>query len=117
MSNSRAATARPLLLLLGLAAMAAAALSARAEPAVERQARLRHLVLQDCGSCHGLSMKGGLGLPLSPEALAGKDDDMLIDAILHGRPGTPMPPWDREITRDEARWLVAQLRQGMRDAR
>ena len=33
--------------------------------------RLEHMLMQDCGSCHGLTMKGGLGRPLTREALAG----------------------------------------------
>ena len=38
----------------------------------ERQAKLDHLLLQDCGSCHGLRMTGGLGPALTRDALAGK---------------------------------------------
>ena len=34
---------------------------AAAEPADSRQAELTHLVKHDCGSCHGMTMKGGLG--------------------------------------------------------
>jgi cytochrome c55X len=79
-----------------------------------RKAYLSNLLAHDCGSCHGITMKGGLGPPLLPQALAGKGDDILIDAILDGRPGTPMPPWRSELTRDEAAWLVAQLRDGQR---
>ena len=30
-----------------------------AEPARERRAELVDLVRQDCGSCHGLTLKGG----------------------------------------------------------
>ena len=43
-----------------------------AEITPERAAELEHLVKQDCGSCHGLRMTGGLGSPITPEALAGR---------------------------------------------
>ncbi len=79
-------------------------------PSTPRQRELRHLLDHDCGSCHGLTRRGGLGPALSPAALADRDDDFLIDTILFGRRGTPMPPWDGELTRSDARWLVEHLR-------
>jgi len=88
------------------------AVALAAEPAGDRRQELVHLLRHDCGSCHGLTMKGGLGPPLLPEALAGKDDEMLIEAILDGRPGTPMPPWRPQLTESEAAWLVDVLRAG-----
>lgn len=104
-----------ILLLAALAAGAAQARPSAAEPASARQKELRYLLQQDCGSCHGLTMKGGLGPALLPQALTGKSDDMLVDTILHGRPGTPMPPWSFSISPDEARWLVDILRTGRTD--
>ena len=88
-----------------------------AEPPPGRQQDLLYRLRQDCGSCHGMTLKGGLGPPLLPADLAGKEDVALVDAILHGRPGTPMPPWDFEINAAEAAWLVAQLKEGLPDAR
>ena len=82
------------------------------EPAAPRQKELLYLLEQDCGSCHGLTMKGGLGPPLLPGNIVDKPDEGLVDAILQGRPGTPMPPWEFEISEDEAFWLVRQLREG-----
>ena len=70
------------------------------------------MVLQDCGSCHGLTLKGGLGPPLTVEALAGKSPEMLKATILNGRPGTPMAPWGPFLTDAEASWLVERLLQG-----
>lgn len=95
---------------IALAALASTTRMVASEPTPLRQAELRHLLDHDCGSCHGLTRRGGLGSPLVPEALADRDDDALIDAILYGRPGTPMPPWDGELTRTDARWLVELLR-------
>ncbi len=103
---------RLLAMILCAGAAFAAAPGLAAEPGGERQRELLYRLEQDCGSCHGMTMKGGLGPALTPEALAGKPDDGLVDAILRGRPGTPMAPWDFEISEDEAAWLVLQLRRG-----
>ena len=61
--------------------------------APEAAARLGNLVRQDCGSCHGLTLKGGLGKPLTADSLAQWDREQLTAIILDGVPGTPMPPW------------------------
>lgn len=95
------------LLAMGLALPALAG-----EPPRARQNELLYLLEQDCGSCHGLRLKGGLGPPLLPADIAGTPDEALVDAILLGRPGTPMPPWDVEITEAEVAWLVGRLRTG-----
>jgi len=96
--------------LLGL--MAGCAVAAD-DPAPARRAELLHLVRQDCGSCHGLTLKGGLGPSLEPAALAGKDAEQMSFVILHGRRGTPMPPWSAHLSQPEARWIVEQLRKGL----
>ena len=72
-----------------------------------------HRLLHDCGSCHGMTMKGGLGPPLLPDALADKDSEGLAGIVLEGVPGTPMPPWKTELTQEEALWLVERLKQGL----
>jgi cytochrome c55X len=101
--------------LLVAAAFAGAALAA--EPPAPRRAQLVHMVREDCGSCHGMTLKGGLGPSLVPEALAGKPDASLEATILDGRPGTPMPPWRKFMTDDEARWIVESLKKGFPDDR
>ena len=78
-----------------------------------RQAELKYLLEQDCGSCHGMTRRGGLGPALLPQNLAGKPDELLIATILHGRPGTAMPPWKGQLSEAEAAWLVQLLRQGV----
>ena len=80
-------------------------------PAPERAAQLRHLVRQDCGACHGLSLGGGLG-PADAGGAQDKPDASLAAVILAGRPGTPMPPWRPFLTEEEAIWLVYWLKQG-----
>lgn len=79
---------------------------AGAEIAAERQVQLRHMLTHDCGSCHGLRLSGGLGPPLKPANLAGKESPTLAAIIRHGVPGTPMPPWKALISDEEARWLA-----------
>lgn len=100
--------AKPWLALL-LSLLAAATL---AGPDGRRQAELRYLLSQDCGSCHGLSLRGGLGPALLPESLAGKPPALLEATVLHGRPGTAMPPWAGLLDQDEVRWLVRELLAG-----
>jgi cytochrome c55X len=98
----------PLLMLVIASVLANTCLAG--EPSPERQSALRNMLNHDCGACHGLTLKGGLGPALLPEALAGKPDDLLISTILNGRPGTAMPPWQPFMSRDEAAWLVGILR-------
>ena len=86
---------------------------ALAQPAPQRRGELVELVRQDCGACHGLTLKGGLGPSLEPAALAGKDVEFLSFVVLHGRRGTPMPPWRAHLTEDEARWIVESLKRGV----
>ncbi|QOZ51776.1 cytochrome c [Bradyrhizobium sp. CCBAU 53338] len=75
-------------------------------------ARLASLVRQDCGSCHGLTLKGGLGKPLTPEHLQSWSRDQLVGIILDGVPGTPMPPWRPLLSEPDARWIAERLQQG-----
>lgn len=82
-------------------------------PDAARQAELMNLLRHDCGSCHGLTMKGGLGPSLEPVSLEGKADEALVAMILDGIPGTPMPPWRPELNDVEAAWIVDQLRRGL----
>ena len=90
--------------------------AARAEPPAARQDELLYRLRQDCASCHGMTLKGGLGPALLPDALADRHESDLAAVILKGVPGTPMPPWAFEISGDEARWLARRLKEGLDDA-
>nr|ACF98049.1 hypothetical protein [uncultured bacterium 888] len=105
------------LIFVGLAwAIAANAIADSPAPARERE--LVRLVRQDCGSCHGLLLKGGLGPSLLPDALRDKPMESLRATILLGRPGTAMPPWQGLLTEADADWILAQLLAGFpREAR
>ena len=86
-------------------------------PSSQRQQALMHLLKQDCGSCHGLTLQGGLGPALTPQALAGKSPDDMVVTVMYGRTGTPMPPWSNQLSEDEVKWIVQQLYRGVDDAK
>lgn len=93
------------------AAFCVAALPAAAEIPPDRAAALEHMVIQDCGSCHGLTMKGGLGRPLTSAALEGADPEVIALIILDGVPDTAMPPWRPLLTEEEALWIANYLKE------
>lgn len=76
----------------------------------ERSRWLENLVRQDCGSCHGMTLKGGLGPDLLAARLAGIPSDALVDIILDGVPGTPMPPWRGLLSEQDAIWIAKYLK-------
>ena len=73
---------------------------------------LRSLVLQDCGSCHGLQLRGGLGPPLRPEDLERLSVEAIAAIIRHGTPDTAMPPWKDLLNDHEIRWISEKLQSG-----
>lgn len=79
----------------------------------QRKIQLIHMVKQDCGSCHGMTLKGGLGPALLPENVKDKPLKFLQNTILYGRPGTAMPPWKNILTEQESLWISKQLQQGI----
>jgi len=96
----------PLLALLALPALAHS--GNEPVPAAETI----RLVRQDCGSCHGMTLQGGLGTPLTKEALAGQSAEALAVIILHGKHGTAMPPWKSLVSEQQARWIAERLLEG-----
>jgi cytochrome c55X len=96
---------------LALAATAAFASDAFS-PSPEREQKLVRMVRQDCGSCHGLQLTGGLGPAVTPGALRDWPAENLATTILLGRPGTPMPPWSSFVSADEAGWIARGLLEG-----
>ncbi len=79
---------------------------------LKREQELLHLLKHDCGSCHGMTLAGGLGPALRSENLEKLTINQIALIILNGRPGTPMPPWKPFITSDEANWIAKQLKKG-----
>lgn len=100
-----------------LATLSSTAFSDSPHLSRERENELIRLVRQDCGSCHGMRLTGGLGPALTPESLKDKPAATLVSTVLHGRPGTPMPPWKSLLADSEAEWIVDMLRKGFPDAR
>lgn len=92
--------------------LSAKPMTALADVSIERQATLRHMLKQDCGSCHGMTLKGGLGPALTVNEIANKPKQLLHTTILDGRPGTPMPPFRGMLTEEEVHWLVELLYKG-----
>ena len=78
----------------------------------DRAARLTDFVRQDCGSCHGMTLKGGLGSPLQPRDIAHLEADGIAQIILDGIPGKPMPPWRGLISEADAQWIAERLKEG-----
>lgn len=84
-------------------------------PTPQREWQLVRMVRQDCGSCHGMRLTGGLGPALTPEALADKPVDAMAATIFHGRPGTPMPGWRAMLSEADAHWIAERLLAGFPD--
>jgi len=83
--------------------------AAAVTPSTERQLELRNLLYQDCGSCHGMRLTGGLGPALTPGALRDKPRELLVTTVRDGRSGTPMPPWKQHLSDTDIEWLVDLL--------
>ena len=99
-------------LVLCIATAQASTDPAVSEPSLARQQQLIRMVRQDCGSCHGMRLTGGLGPALTQQALADKPLDSLVATVHAGRPGTPMPPWSALLSYEEATWIVKRLQTG-----
>ena len=97
---------------LALSLVIMAPLAANEDISSNRQQELRNLLVQDCGSCHGLTMRGGLGPALLPTVLEGKSAEYISSVILNGRPGSAMPAWRSLLSPAEARWMADRLLQG-----
>lgn len=100
-------------ILLVLSAFAENVTADSHEPSAKRQAELLYVLRHDCGSCHGMTLKGGLGPALTQAALASKPVEYLYSTVRDGRPGTPMPPWQGILNDAEIHWLVNQLMHGV----
>ena len=82
------------------------------EISASRRAEILYILKHDCGSCHGMTLQGGLGPSLKPDALEKLTREQVALTINHGRPGTPMPPWKPFFNDQEANWLAQQLKLG-----
>lgn len=76
-----------------------------------RQQELIYLLHQDCGSCHGMRLSGGLGPSLLADDMRDKPDSYLRHVIGKGIPDTAMPPWEPILSPQEIDFLVTILKQ------
>lgn len=83
--------------------------TASAGLSVKEQQSLIYLLKQDCGSCHGLTLQGGLGPALLKKNLKGKPAEYLESVIAYGRAGTPMPPWKDILNKQQIKFLASYL--------
>ena len=95
---------RNILLFLILATTASAG-----EVSGQRAAELENLVKQDCGACHGMTRKGGLGPDIRAKTLEGRDADGLAQIIRDGIPDTAMPPWGPLLADEDINWIAEYL--------
>ncbi len=100
------------LFFVGLLTMQMLSQAANAEVDSARQNELLYFIKHDCGSCHGMTLKGGLGPALLPETLSAKPKDFLVATIMEGRKNTAMPPWKTMLSKDDAIWITEQLQSG-----
>ncbi len=82
------------------------------EIGAQRASQLERLVRHDCGSCHGMTLKGGLGPDIRPQRFENVPPDVVAQIILDGVPGTAMPPWRPLISEADARWIADYLTRG-----
>ena len=106
-----------LLLVMLMCGVSVATAVAAAETTPQRARQLAYMVRQDCGSCHGMTLAGGLGPSLLPPALAGKPAGYLKHVILNGSAGTAMPGWSPLLSETDAVWIAEHLLSGVPDAR
>lgn len=74
---------------------------------------LMHLLKQDCGSCHGMRLKGGLGPELSKEKMGQLGVGGIYAVVKYGRPGTAMPSWSAILSDNEIEFLANKLVEGV----
>lgn len=79
---------------------------------VKSKDELIHILKHDCGSCHGMTLKGGLGPNLLKERLMPLSLESIKNTISLGRPGTAMPPWQNLLTQDDISKIAVMLKEG-----
>jgi cytochrome c55X len=73
---------------------------------------LIYILKHDCGSCHGMILKGGLGPSLLSERMKLQSIESISNTILLGRPGTAMPPWQKLLSKEDIEKMAVILREG-----
>lgn len=92
-----------------IAACAVVSTLAHADVSKERAVVLDNLLQHDCGSCHGLTLRGGLGPALTRDLMRTRTTQALAAAIRDGVPGSAMPPWRELLAAEDIDYLVRRL--------
>ncbi len=83
----------------------------KASPTAAAAADGKALFLKLCASCH---QPDGRGMPPTFPALAGnehlKDAEYVIKTVLHGKPGTAMPPFGAQLDDQAAAAVISYVR-------
>ena len=98
--------------LIWAVALGSAAWAAQPEPEAARARELRALVLNDCGSCHGMTLRGGLGPALLPATLSLKGQAYVAEMIRVGNPANAMPAWGAMLSPSDITWIAQSLVEG-----
>jgi len=98
-----------------LLSIASANLSAQSQLTEEKRSSLRHLLKQDCGSCHGMRLTGGLGPELTSDTMSKLGAKNIFTVVKYGRPGTAMPPWRAILNDNEIEFIAEQLVVGVEE--
>lgn len=85
---------------------------AAADSANDRRSALTQLVRNDCGSCHGITLKGGLGPALTPDRLSQMPSDLIAFWIKNGRPERGMPAWEPLLSDSDIAYIANGLKNG-----
>ncbi len=93
-------------------AVAATPSKRKSGPENKSAIELREFVIQDCGSCHGTTLKGGLGPSMRPAEMRGLTLFYLEAIISNGIVGTAMPPWKEILSKDDIRKISKGLQTG-----
>lgn len=80
-------------------------------PVIGQASRARQVYTERCASCHGAVGQGVNAVSLAnPRLLASASDGFLRAAIAHGRRGTPMQAFERDLSPQTIDDLVALIR-------
>ena len=99
-------------LTLPATALALLALAPTLHAQIQRAGKVNEIYAENCASCHGEQMEGGLAPSMLDDAwLRGGDDESLARSIREGLPENGMPPWAGLLSEEDIRSLVIYIRE------
>jgi glucose/arabinose dehydrogenase len=92
--------------------LAQLALASGLQAQIQRPGKVNETYAENCASCHGEKLEGGLAPSmLDDDWVHGGDDDSLARSIRDGFPESGMPPWSGLLSEEEVRALVIFIRE------